>query len=74
MQDNSLIEASVDAPQTRTEQLSRALQEKKSSTIVLSYRSQDKWLKRAALARGWIENSGNGSHLFNVKWEYSDSQ
>ena len=61
-------------PQTRTEQLQRALQIKKSSTFVLSFRSQDKWFKRAAFARGWVENAGHGSHLFNVKWEYSDTK
>ena len=22
---------------------------------------------------GWVQNAGHGSHLFNVKWEYSDS-
>lgn len=50
-----------------------ASQQKKYNTIILSFRSQDKWLKRAAEAKGWVINSGNTSLMFNVKWEFSES-
>lgn len=46
---------------------------KKQNTVVLSIRSQDKWFKRAAEAKGWLVNPGSGSLMFNVKWEYSET-
>ena len=46
---------------------------KKQNTIFLSFRSQDKWLRRAAEAKGWVLNPGSGSLMFNVKWEASES-
>lgn len=46
---------------------------KKQNTVVLSIRSQDKWFKRAAEAKGWVVNPGSGSLMFNVKWEYSET-
>jgi len=42
--------------------------------IVLSFNSRDTYIKRAAQRKGWIENIAHGSYLYNVKWEYSDSQ
>ena len=47
---------------------------KKQSTIVFAIRSQDKFIKRAAEAKGWVMNSAaNNVLMFNVKWEYSET-
>lgn len=47
--------------------------EKKQNTIVFSFDSKDKFIRRAALLKGWVETESYNNHLFNVKWEYSTS-
>ena len=34
--------------------------------------SQDHYIKRALLARGWLPNKVPGTSLFDLRWDFSD--
>jgi len=45
----------------------------KNNKIVFSFNQKDHYFKRAALRKGWVENTSQASFVFTVKWDYSDS-
>ena len=45
----------------------------KSKKIVFIFNQKDTYIKRAALRKGWVENSSYSSTMFTVKWDANDS-
>jgi hypothetical protein len=46
----------------------------KEDKIVFILNSRDNFIRRAALKRGWHENGLVQSTLFDIKWDYTDTQ
>ena len=45
----------------------------KNKKIIFQFNQKDTYVKRAALRKGWVENSSYNNNMFHVKWDASDS-